>query len=315
MAAHRRNVAVARGFTLVELLVVIGIIALLISILLPALSRARAQAGAIKCASQLRQVGLSFQMYAMDNSGYWPPSRLAAAYNIDGVNYTSSNPAYWQNFVAKYATKLKVGTAISSNKSQDAANARNTVLWGCPSFEGFIVGAQVTGGNIGSNAGPINTIYTGYGMNLDPLYGQMTPPSSGGTFEGSLFRAFDPPPVSPPSGAWFKAKQWTRPTERALIADGRAYTIECHQPPTLSTYPDCVVAQHVDTMLSLWSTTDNGQCSIDMFRHGKPPPSNGDSFATGGGRIAFNILYCDGHATTCVHGSDAYKALRMKFPG
>src|SRR5690348_16726396 len=126
MAGSRTNNALSRAFTLVELLVVIGIIAVLIGILLPALSRARAQAAAIKCASQLRQVGLSFQMYAMDNAGYWPPSRLAATYNIDGVNYTSTNPAYWQNFVAKYATKLRVGTAIGNNKSQDAASARNT---------------------------------------------------------------------------------------------------------------------------------------------------------------------------------------------
>jgi prepilin-type N-terminal cleavage/methylation domain-containing protein/prepilin-type processing-associated H-X9-DG protein len=67
---HRRDIR--RGFTLVELLVVIGIIALLISILLPTLSRARRQAQFTQCAANLHDIGIAMMLYADNSHGQLP---------------------------------------------------------------------------------------------------------------------------------------------------------------------------------------------------------------------------------------------------
>ena len=65
-----------KGFTLVELLVVIGIIGLLMSVLLPSLGRTRRQASAVVCTNNLKQLGLAFICYAGDYDDYAMPARV-----------------------------------------------------------------------------------------------------------------------------------------------------------------------------------------------------------------------------------------------
>jgi prepilin-type N-terminal cleavage/methylation domain-containing protein/prepilin-type processing-associated H-X9-DG protein len=76
------------GFTLVELLVVIGIIALLIAMLLPALRKARESAVTVSCASRMRQLDTAVMMFASDNKGSLPPIFAGSA-----TNFTF--PSWW----------------------------------------------------------------------------------------------------------------------------------------------------------------------------------------------------------------------------
>ena len=85
----------SKGFTLIELLVVIAIIALLVSILLPSLSRAKELARGTVCLSNMRSTGLAIQMYATENEEHYPPSSCAL----------HENPAesWWINALQPYS--------------------------------------------------------------------------------------------------------------------------------------------------------------------------------------------------------------------
>jgi prepilin-type N-terminal cleavage/methylation domain-containing protein/prepilin-type processing-associated H-X9-DG protein len=316
-----------RAFTLVELLVVIGIIAVLVGILLPTLSGVRRQAEQTKCATALREIGMAVLNYVNDNRGYMIPARVSNNYNLDGIRYGAASevpnvstvtPAYWISFLAKYVTKGKVGTA--STTGWEAAEAQKTVLWGCPTFERYV----------SNTIGGFNRIQNGYGFNYTPTYTANDPPLMQTYPRGYADNSLGPnrPGLNsilastnqwrqptPTSGTWFKANRYTKPAQRVLVADGQFWIIEAYAPPLNGDIPPQKIYNNTNT----YSDGISGQTLYDFYRHGKYPPIErhgpGGYYSKVGGKVAYNILYCDGHVSGTQDRRDAYRAMRQRFPG
>ena len=141
--ATRRTRSARRAFTLVELLVVIGIIAILIAILMPALRRARESANQVACASNQRQLMMAFLMFAGDHQQQLPGNFT------DFANPDSDKRAWLLNSGELITAAPQGGTIFKYLKSKD--------VYRCPS-----VPADVVMGGGGSSNGQFD--YVSFGV-------------------------------------------------------------------------------------------------------------------------------------------------------
>lgn len=106
------------NFTLIELLIVVAIIAILAAMLLPALNKAREQANAALCKSNIKQVGQGFSFYQGDNDGYYPRLREKIETDSGTVSY------YWNDMFlrVKYATMKTISCPIAKHSNLTVAS-------------------------------------------------------------------------------------------------------------------------------------------------------------------------------------------------
>lgn len=125
--AHRISIRPSAGFTLIELVVVIGIIAIVIGLLLPALNRARAQANTIACLSNLRVLGQAFSMYLDDNEFTFPQP-----FEESDLTPAAAGAGLWFNALDPYLNGNVQAYSASNDAKRNYTLIKQDPVW--PSF-------------------------------------------------------------------------------------------------------------------------------------------------------------------------------------
>jgi len=120
-----------RAFTLVELLVVIGIIAVLIAILLPALNKARTAAQMVQCLSNHRQLLTGVNMYANEQGGKAPPANTSQ-FTVPSFAAGSFFPWYSKLFVGRYLGNRSYSSTARQDVPSIVAGAATSQVFYCP---------------------------------------------------------------------------------------------------------------------------------------------------------------------------------------
>jgi prepilin-type N-terminal cleavage/methylation domain-containing protein/prepilin-type processing-associated H-X9-DG protein len=290
------------GFTLVELLVVIGIIAILIAILLPALSRARKQANTVKCASALRQIGLAFTLYSRDNKGMYPVVKWDLDWgNAGNIKAPDGVTAwYWPDYLAKYLAPNAVKTRTGAGNLSKIDRDRN-LFWGCPEWTQSILH--------GSGQGYEN----GYGYNIFPIFTAKTTAGDPNIGYFAYYKkqiAIWSHEQNDFYGTYHPYRRWAPAAERCLVTEAWLWLfwLTPTDPSNHSVGRQPADGRGVSELAP-------GFNNVDRYRHGKYPNVLGDgTFNDKAGRVGYNILYGDGHVNTAQSINEVFRAVQMRDP-
>jgi prepilin-type processing-associated H-X9-DG protein/prepilin-type N-terminal cleavage/methylation domain-containing protein len=296
---------IGAGFTLVELLVVIGIIAVLIAILMPTLGRARESANSLKCQAQERQILQALVLHANEHKGYLPLTGLPSP-GLDPASLEDPNAEKYDYYGTSLETNHlmaiqgalapQLGQQINSeSKASVEAGIQQGVV-----RDIFVCPSDREGGRIGATVWEGGDAYSSYAFN-DGVMGWAT-----STVQDGSGLASKPYPHSRLRG---KISRFVHPAELFLFTDGNPrsdgnWQLYCDGDANLSLRDFFVTTNGPPNNPNASLTAPAGLCAcwdvIDTIRH----------------RGRMNVAFADGHVENVIiaEGDLAKISMNKGFP-